>query len=99
MQPWQIKALELEVSALDHLGGVIADYGLYIFVAFAYLLIPFSIWALSGGLRRKLLKGKPMPHIQPGIVIHFPIGRPTPPPEPVDPFPSVREPLDYDEND
>ena len=96
---WQIRALKLEDSALAFLDGVIADFGLYLFVGFIYLLIPFSIWVLSGGLRRKLLKGKPMPPIQPTVVIHFPIGRPTPPQEPVAPFPQVYEPNDYDDND
>ena len=96
---WQINALRLEESALASLDGVIADYAPYAFVGFVYVLIPFSIWALSGGLRRKLLKGKPMPHIQPGVVIHFPVGRSTPPPEPVATYPPVREPLDYDDND
>ena len=37
--------------------------------------------------------------IQPTVVIHFPIGRPTPPQEPVAPFPQVYEPNDYDDND
>jgi hypothetical protein len=98
MFPWQIKALKLEKSALQYLDGVIADYGIYIFVGFVYLLIPFSIWALSGGLRRKILKGKPMPHTHPGVVIHFPIGRPAPTPEQVDPFQPVREPLGHDDD-
>ena len=96
---WQIRALKLEDSALAFLDGVIADFGLYLFVGFIYLLIPFSIWVLSGGLRRKLLKGKPMPPIQPTVVIHFPIARPSPPAEPDDIFPPMREPVDYDDND
>jgi hypothetical protein len=93
---WQINALRLEESALASLDGVIADYAPYAFVGFVYVLIPFSIWALSGGLRRKLLKGKPMPHIQPGVVIRFPIGRPSPKQEPVAPFPPYREPSHYE---
>jgi hypothetical protein len=32
MQPMQIKALELEQSVLEFLNGVIADYGVYIFM-------------------------------------------------------------------
>ena len=96
---WQIRALKLEDSALAFLDGVIADFGLYLFVGFIYLLIPFSIWVLSGGLRRKLLKGKPMPPIPPTVVIHFPIGRPTPPPEPHAPFPPPNEPLHHDDDD
>ena len=96
MFPWQIKALKLEALALQYLDGVIADWSLYAFVGFVYLLIPFSIWALSGGLRRKLLKGKPMPNIQPGVVIRFHIGRPTPAQEPVAPWPPNREPWHHE---
>ena len=96
MQSWQFKALELEASVLKFLDGIIADYGLGICVGFVYLLIPFSIWALSGGLRRRLLKGKPMPHLRPVIVVHIPIGQPPPPPEPFVPFPPYHEPPDFD---
>jgi hypothetical protein len=88
---WQINALRLEESALASLDGVIANNAPYAFVGFVYLLIPFSIWALSGGLRRKPLKGKRMPNIQPGVVIRFPIGHPTPAQEAVAPFPPNRE--------
>jgi len=54
----------MTVSPLDVLNPVfhfldaaIQDYGLYLFIAFVYLIIPFTIWVLSGGLRRKLLRG------------------------------------------
>jgi hypothetical protein len=57
MQPMQIKALELEQSVLKFLDGVISDYGVYIFMGLVFLLIPFLAWGLSGGLRRKQLKG------------------------------------------
>jgi len=87
MQSWQIKALELEQSVLKFLDGVIADYGLYIFMGLAFLLIPILVWVLSGGMRRTLLKGKPMPDVTAVIGVQIPIGRPTRPPEPFDPFP------------
>jgi hypothetical protein len=57
MQPTQIKALEPEQSVLKFLDGVIADYGVYIFMGLVFLLIPFLAWLLSGGFRRKQLKG------------------------------------------
>ncbi|MFZ1073820.1 MAG: hypothetical protein WAO21_10345 [Verrucomicrobiia bacterium] len=82
---------ELLQPVFDFLDGVIRDYGLYIFVGLVYLLIPFLVWTLSGGLRRKLLHGKPMPHVPPVIVIYMPVGRPTPPPAPFDPFPPYHE--------
>jgi hypothetical protein len=87
MQPIQIKALELEQSVFKFLDGVISDYGVYIFKVLVFLLIPFLAWVLSGGLRRKQLKGKPIPHVTAAIGVQIKIGRPTPPPEPFDPFP------------
>jgi hypothetical protein len=91
MQPMQIKALELEQSVFKFLDGVIADYGVYIFMGLVFLLIPFLAWVLSGGLRRKQLKGKPMPHVTAAIGVQITIGRPKPPPEPFDPFPQFRD--------
>jgi len=89
----------MTVSPLDVLNPVfhfldaaIQDYGLYLFIAFVYLIIPFTIWVLSGGLRRKLLRGKPMPHVPPVIMVYFLAGRPTPPPKPFEPFPPFYEP-------
>ena len=87
MQPWQIKALELEQSVLNFLDRVLANYGLYIFMGLVFLLVPILAWVLSGGLRRKLLKSKPVPDVTAVIGVQIPIGRPTPPPEPFDPFP------------
>ena len=89
----ETKAFELEQSVFDFLNRVISDYGLYIFMGFVFLLIPFAIWALSGGLRRKLLKGKPVPHVPPVIIIRLP-GAPPRPPETFDPFPPLRDPPD-----
>jgi hypothetical protein len=93
------EALKLIEPAFDFLDGVISDYGLYIFVGFVYALIPFSIWALSGELRRNLLRGKPMPHGQPVIVLHIPVGIPPQPTETFDPFPPLYEPPRYDHDD
>ena len=99
MQPMQIKALELEQSVLKFLDGVIADHGIYIFMGLVFLLIPFLAWVLSGGLRQKLLKDKPIPHVTAAMGVQITIGRPTPPPEPFDPFPSSRDPPDCDHDD
>ena len=87
MQPWQIKALELEASGLKHLDGFIHEHALGFFIAAIYLLLALLAWVLSGGLRRTLLKGKPMPHVTAVIGVQIPIGRPTPPLEPFIPFP------------
>ena len=86
MPPMQIKALELEQSMLKFLGGVIADYGVYIFMGLVFLLLPFLAWVLSGGLRRTLFKGKPTPPVTAAMGVQIKIGRPAPPTELFDPF-------------
>ena len=99
MQPMQIQALELEQSVLKFLDGVIADYGVNIFMGLVFLLIPFLAWVLSGGLRRTQLKGKPTPPVTAAMGVQITIGRPTPPSEPFDPFPPLRDPPDCDHDD
>jgi hypothetical protein len=84
MQSWQIKALELEASALNHLDGFIADHALYVFIGLVYLLIAFGIGLIL--LLRRSLKGKSVSHIRPVIFIDLP----GPPPlntDTFDPFP------------
>jgi hypothetical protein len=83
MQPWQIKALELEMSALNHLDGFIHEHALWFLIGAIYLLLALLAWVLSGALRRK--GGQSMSHVRPVIFIHLP-GPPPPPPE-FDPFP------------
>jgi len=92
MQTWQIKALELEGSLLKSLDGFIHEHALWFLVGIIYLLLALLAWVLSGGLLSK--GGKPIPHIQPGIIIHL-SGTP-PPPEPFDPFHLYWEPSHYD---
>ena len=70
MQPWQIKALELEASGLKHLDGFIHEHALYFLVGAIYLLLALLVWVLSGALRRK--GGKPMSHVRPALFIHLP---------------------------
>ena len=50
MQPWQIKALELEASALNRLDGFIHEHALYFFIGAIYLLLALLAWVLSGGI-------------------------------------------------
>ena len=77
MQPWQIKALELEASALKHLDGFVHEHALYFLIGAIYLLLALLAWVLSGGLRRKFPN---QPHVRAGIGI---IIQPhTPPPSP-----------------
>ena len=84
MQPWQIKALELEASGLKHLGGFIHEHALYFLIGAIYLLLALLAWVLNGGLRCK--GGKSTPHVRPALFIHLP-GPPPPPPDTFDPFP------------
>lgn len=42
----------------DYLDGLIQDNGDIQFMLFTYAATPFLAWVLSGGLRRKLWKGK-----------------------------------------
>jgi hypothetical protein len=66
MQPWQIKALELEASGLKHLDGFIHEHALGFFIGAIYLLLALLAWVLSGGLRRKIPN---QPHVRGGIGI------------------------------
>ena len=79
MQPWQIKALELEMSALNRLDGFIHEHALYFLMGAIYLLLALLVWVLCGALRPK--RGKPMSHVRPAIFIQLP-GTPPQPSEP-----------------
>jgi len=46
MQSWQIKALELEASALKHLDGFIHEHALYFLMGAIFLLLALLIWIL-----------------------------------------------------
>ena len=83
MQSWQIKALELEASALKNLDGFVHEHALYFSIGAIYLLLALLVWVLSGALRRK--GGQYTHHVRPVIFIELP-GPPPPPPE-FDPFP------------
>jgi hypothetical protein len=78
MQPWQIKALEMEASGLKHLDGFTHAHALYFLMGIIYLLLALLMWVLSGGLRRRIRQHRG--HVQPVVVIHWS----SPPPEPED---------------
>ena len=92
MNTHQVQMLDPVFRCLDEM---IDDYGLYLFMGFAYVAIPFLVWVLCGGLRRTLFKGKPVPHLPPVIIIRVP-GRPPQPPETFNPFPPYHERHDCD---
>jgi hypothetical protein len=81
-----LNAPELLQPVFDFLDGVIRDYGDIFFMLFVYAAIPFLVWVLCGGLRRKFLAGKHLPAALPVIVVHIPVGMPAPPPEPLPPL-------------
>ena len=91
MQPWQIKALELEASGLKHLDGFIHEHALYFLIGAIYFLLALLIWVLCGALRPK--GGRPSSHVRPGIIIQL-SGKTPPVAESFDPFPPLRDPLD-----
>jgi hypothetical protein len=76
MQPWQIKALELETSALKSLDGFIHEHALCFLIGAIYFLLALLIWVLSGGLRRKFPN---QPHVRAGIGIFIQPHAPPPP--------------------
>jgi hypothetical protein len=82
MQPWQIKVLEWEASALKDLDTFMADHALYVLIGLIYLVITLGIGLIL--LLRKSLKGKG--HVQPVVFIGLP-GPPPPPQDTFDPFP------------
>jgi hypothetical protein len=88
MQPWQIKALELEASALNRLDGFIHEHALYFFIGAIYLLLALLVWVLCGALRRK--GGPSTHHVRPVIFIDLTVRPPTPP-DTFDPFTTYRE--------
>lgn len=87
MNTHPIQVLDPVFKFLDR---VIDDYGLDLFIGFGYVAIPFLVWVLCGGLRRRLLKGKPSPHLPPVMLMHLP-GRPPESPETFNPFPPYHE--------
>jgi len=93
MQSWQIKTLELEVSALNRLDGFIHEHALYFLMGAIYLLLALLVWVLCGALRRK--GGQSMNHVRPVIFIDLP-GPPPAPPDTFDPFPPPHHPV-YDD--
>jgi hypothetical protein len=84
MQPWQIKALELETSGLKQLDGFVHEHALGFFIGAIYLLLALLAWVLSGALRRN--GGKRKPQIRPALLIRLP-GTPRLDLDTFDPFP------------
>lgn len=95
MQPWQIKALELEASELKHLDGFIHEHTFYFLIGAIYLLLALLVWVLCGALRRK--GGQSTHHVRPVIFIDLP--EPPPPSSGFDPFPQPHHSAHCDDDD
>jgi hypothetical protein len=87
MQPWQIKALKLEMSVLNHLDEFTHEHALCFLIGVILLLLALLMWVLSGALWRK--EGESMSHVRPVIFIHPP-GPPSLP-NTLDSFPPWRD--------
>jgi len=81
-----LNASELLQPVFDFLDGLIRDYGDILFMLFTYATIPFLVWVLCGGLRRKSLAGKRDTNAPPVTVIYLPLGFSRRPPEPLPPL-------------
>ena len=44
MQTWQIKALELEASALKYVDGFVHEHALWFLIGIIYLLTALLVW-------------------------------------------------------
>jgi hypothetical protein len=95
MQPWQIKVLELEQTALGQLDEFIAQHKLGVFLALFYVLMAAGIIfivLLCRGQRRKPQRGQT--HVSPIIIIETPT--PPPPPDTFELFPPPHHYRHYD---
>lgn len=85
MQPWQIKILELEQTALGQLDEFIAQHKLGVFVALIYLVLTIGIGLIvlqCRGQRQNPQRGRT--RVPPIIIIETPA---SPPVDTFDPFP------------
>lgn len=96
MQPWQIKALEWESSALNRLDGFIHEHALWFLVGIIYLLLALLAWALSGALRRK--GSNSTPQVRPVIFVDLWEKQP-PPFDDFNPFPPPQHYWHFDSDD
>ena len=82
----RINGPEFLQPVFDFLDGIVRDYGDILFMLFTYAAIPFLVWVLCGGLRRKFLAGKRGTNVPSVAVIYLPLGLSRPPPEPLPPL-------------
>lgn len=81
-----LNAPELLQPVFEFLDDTIREEGDILFMLFAYAAIPFLVWVLCGGLRRKLPAGKRGTNVPSVTVIYLPLGFSRRPPEPLPPL-------------
>jgi hypothetical protein len=79
MTSWQIRALNLGESALEHSSRFIAEHALAFAVGLILVLIALGIWVLVRGFVRKPPEGKSGFRVPPGIIKVEAPSRPTEP--------------------
>jgi hypothetical protein len=72
-----VSPLEILNPVVDFLDGIIAEWGVYLFLAFVWLSVLVLVWVFTGGLRRKF---PDQPHVSAGFGILMPPYIPPPPP-------------------
>jgi hypothetical protein len=98
MQPWQIKILELEQTALSQLDEFIAQHKLGVFLTLLYVFIALGVGLivlLCRGQRRKPQRGRT--YVPPIIIIETPA--PPPPADTFELFPPPHHYRDCDSED
>jgi hypothetical protein len=73
----KLSPLDILNPVFQFLDGIIAEFGVYLFLAFVWLSLILIAWIFSGGLRRKFPN---QPHVSAGIGIVIQPHTPPPPP-------------------
>ena len=81
-----LNAPDLMQPVFEFLDGMIRNNGDILFMVFVYAAVPFLVWVLCGGLRRKLLAGKRVMDVPSVTVIYLPPVPPRLPPESLPPL-------------
>jgi hypothetical protein len=72
-----VSPLDILNPVFHFLDGMIAEWGIYLFLAFVWLSMLVLAWVFSGGLRRKFPN---QPHVRAGFGIVMQPHIPPPPP-------------------
>jgi hypothetical protein len=88
----RLQASDLIIPLKHFLDRMFEDYGVYLFIGFAWLCLIAIAWVLSGGLRRR--KGYDDSAVSVGLII-YPPNPPSDPP-PLEPGIDLNPPHDFD---